>query len=155
MEHPLAVKRYLHFDGLKTNSTDSSSESDSESDSSSTDSYRDTTDLPPFQHQKLKIKSTWDPPHSSQVDHVQQLIVDEILDCKATQHYPCNMSNDEYKAINSLSQNHQITIKKADKGSNIVVMDTKDYIHEGLRQLSDKESYEGTDEDFIQNIILK
>ncbi len=63
-----------------------------------------------------------DPPHPSQVDHVHQLIVDEILECEARQHYPCNMSNEEYKAIHSLSQNNQIIIKKADKGSNIVVM---------------------------------
>ena len=120
----LSIKRHLHFNGQKSTSTDSSSESDSESDTS-TDSYTDSTNPPPFQHQKLKIKSSWDPPHPSQVDHVHQLIVDEILECEATQHYP-NMSNAEYKAINSPSQNHPIIIKKADKGSNIFVMDTKE-----------------------------
>ncbi len=150
----LSVKRYLHFDDQKRNLTDSSSESETDSDSL-TDSYRDSTDPPPFQHQKLIIKSSWDPPHPSQVDHVHQLIVDEILECDATQHYPRNMSNDEYRAINSLSQNHQIIIKKADKGSNIVVMDTKDYIHEGLRQLSDTNSYEGTGEDLTKEHYLK
>ncbi len=141
----LSIKRFLHFDNPKQNLTDSSDDSD-DSDTS-TDSYGDSTDPPPFQHQKLKIKSSWDPPHPSQVDHVHQLIVDEILECEARQHYPRNMFNDEYKAIHSLSQNHQIIIKKADKGSNIVVMDTKNYIQEGLRQLSDQESYECTHEE--------
>ncbi len=72
------------------------------------------------------------------------------MECEARQHYPRNMSNEEYKAIHSLSQNNQIIIKKADKGSNIVVMDTKDYIREGLRQLSDKECFECTHEDLTK-----
>ena len=52
-----------------------------------------------------------------------------------------NLKNVEYKALQSLSDNNEIVIKKADKGSNIVIMNKSDYINEGLTQLSNEKFY--------------
>ena len=50
-------------------------------------------------------------------------------------------------AIRSLSSNRHIVIKPADKGGAVVVMNTTDYINEGLRQLSDQNFYVETESD--------
>ena len=41
-----------------------------------------------------------------------------------------------------LKNNENIVIKKADKGSAVVVMNTTDYLREGYRQLSDQKFYQ-------------
>ena len=48
-----------------------------------------------------------------------------------------NLTRDENLALKSLSQKKAIVIKPADKGGAVVVLNTTDYIKEGLRQLSD------------------
>ncbi len=53
-----------------------------------------------------------------------------------------NLTNGEYKAISSLKNNHKIVIKPADKGSNVVILNKRDYTQEGLRQLNDGQFYE-------------
>ena len=50
----------------------------------------------------------------------------------------------ERAALTELKNNGNITIKPADKGSAVVVMNTSDYIEEALRQLSDTKFYEKT-----------
>ena len=52
-----------------------------------------------------------------------------------------NTSRDEYKAIKDLQNNKDIVIKPADKGGAVVVMDLKDYLAEGYKQLSDGNVY--------------
>jgi hypothetical protein len=47
-----------------------------------------------------------------------------------------NLSKEERSGLNELKQNEHITIKKADKGSAIVVMNTSDYVFEAERQLA-------------------
>ena len=46
-----------------------------------------------------------------------------------------------------LRNNKDIVIKPADKGGNIVIMNTEDYIKEGLGQLTDHNYYEVLNED--------
>ena len=43
--------------------------------------------------------------------------------------------------LRELSENPEIVIKKADKGSAVVVMNSTDYLREGYRQLSDPNFY--------------
>ena len=50
--------------------------------------------------------------------------------------YP-NLSKQELKSLRSLSRNKDLTIKKADKGSCIVVEDITNYIDNGLFYLQD------------------
>ena len=52
-----------------------------------------------------------------------------------------NLIRTEIEALKSLRSNKDIVIKKADKGSAVVIQNRKDYIDEGLRQLNDKAFY--------------
>ena len=54
--------------------------------------------------------------------------------------YP-NLSKQELKSLRSLSRNKDLTIKKADKGSCIVVEDTTNYRDNGLSHLQDASIY--------------
>ena len=51
------------------------------------------------------------------------------------------MTKEEWKGLKALTENPHITIKKAYKGSAVVVMNTTDYLREGYRQLQDKPGY--------------
>ena len=52
-----------------------------------------------------------------------------------------NLSSDEWKAKISLADDRSIVIKKADKGSAVVVWDRVDYIKEAQKQLKDENVY--------------
>ena len=58
-----------------------------------------------------------------------------------------NVTPDEIKALKDLTQNQNIVLKEADKGSSIVIMNRLDYLREGYRQLSDEGSYKELDHD--------
>ena len=58
-----------------------------------------------------------------------------------------NISKAERLAIKNLTNNNQIIIKPADKGSAVVIMNRKDYITEGYKQLSDTNFYNKVDTD--------
>ena len=47
------------------------------------------------------------------------------------------MSREEWQAVRSLAHDKSIVIKKADKGSGVVVWDRNDYLQEAERQLND------------------
>ena len=56
-----------------------------------------------------------------------------------------NPSKQERKALQRLKNQKDIVIKKADKGGATVVLYSKDYSEEGLRQLNDQMYYEKLD----------
>ena len=58
-----------------------------------------------------------------------------------------NITEGERKALKNLAKDREITIKPADKGGAIVIMDTRDYIIEAKRQLHDKNTYRALDKD--------
>ena len=60
--------------------------------------------------------------------------------------YP-NLSKLEMQALKSLSEDHTLVVKQADKGSGIVVEDTNRYIEDGLDHLADQTIYEKIDQD--------
>ena len=68
-----------------------------------------------------------------------------------------NITKDEFAANESLKRNKDIVIKKANKGSNVVIQNCKDYINEGLRQLSDRYFYRLQEESLteIHNTLIK
>ena len=66
-----------------------------------------------------------------------------------------NMSKSEYKALSELKNNRNIVIKKADKGSAVVLMDKADYIKEGNRQLSNRKHYSKIDNFIFPSTALK
>ena len=53
-----------------------------------------------------------------------------------------NLSTEEWKAKRSLAGDRSIVIKKADKGSAVVLWDRNDYIKEAEKQLGDKSVYQ-------------
>ncbi|XP_061186995.1 uncharacterized protein LOC133195147 [Saccostrea echinata] len=60
---------------------------------------------------------------------------------------PDNLSKEERSALQSLKNRDDIVIKKADKGSTVVVLDKEMYMSEANRQLSDERFYKKLDSD--------
>eukprot|EP00079_Xenopus_tropicalis_P025906 XP_012819539.1 PREDICTED: uncharacterized protein LOC101732444 [Xenopus tropicalis] len=52
-----------------------------------------------------------------------------------------NLTKKEKRALNILKNDHDIVIRKADKGGQIVILNKSDYVFEAHRQLSDRETY--------------
>ena len=48
-----------------------------------------------------------------------------------------NLTQGQMRGLRELTENSDITIQKADKGSAVVVMNTTEYLREGYRQLND------------------
>ena len=113
----------------------------------------------PFEHKDLKLPSKFNPQRPSTLDYIYNVLIDRVLSFNPT-HGPRNLTSEEYKIIDKLSEDENIVIKKADKGSNIVIMNRKDYIEEGLRQLGDTKFYKSIETDIsathrqeVQNLI--
>ena len=56
-----------------------------------------------------------------------------------------NLTSEEWRAIRSLADDRNIVIKKADKGSAVVVWDKTDYVIEAEKQLKDTKVYKQVD----------
>ena len=52
-----------------------------------------------------------------------------------------NLTKQEYITLRNLTNNDQIIINKADKGSTVVVLNKADYIKEGIKHLCDPSVY--------------
>ena len=64
-----------------------------------------------------------------------------LLNSKVKKIRKPNLTREQTSSLRELSENPEIVIKKADKGSAVVVMNTTDYLREGYRQLSDSKFY--------------
>ena len=87
-------------------------------------------------------KSSWKPPtgHPNLEVFLSALEkqIFKIIDSKLGY---SNFSNEEWQAMRALADDRSIVIKKADKGSTVVVWDRNDYILEAEKQLSDANVY--------------
>ena len=72
----------------------------------------------------------------------------EIVDSKLGY---SNFSKEEWQAMSALVDDRSIVIKKADKGSTVVVWDCNDYIPNAEKELSDANVYEYVS--FNENIL--
>ena len=63
-----------------------------------------------------------------------------------------NLTREESKGLKALRDNPHLVIKKADKGSAVVVMNTTDYLREGYRQLEDTNFYQKIPDDITNKI---
>ena len=91
---------------------------------------------------KFKTPSTWtprtrDPNVLAFIDNVQKSIGNVKTQCRESH----NLTKEERENLELLRKNGNIVIKKADKGSSIVVMNKSDYVKEAQRQLSDPKFY--------------
>ena len=87
--------------------------------------------------------SEWEPPDSAIPADLLKVLGDTIKEAKEMDlpKPTPNLSTAEYQSLNKLSKNKSIVIKKADKGSAVVLLNRDDYIKEGERQLSDTNYY--------------
>lgn len=96
-----------------------------------------TTSLPPF-----KRKSTWQPPKADQITEGYLEKLPSKLSSLAIKPKHPNINRKERAALNNLSKDNNIIVKKADKGTCVVVQDKMEYVNEGTKHLSDRGIYE-------------
>ena len=91
----------------------------------------------------FKPKSDWEPPAGGIPRDIHKALDDLISSAKDMGQTlgNNNISEEHYKAIKRLRKNKEIVIKKADKGSAIVIQDRADYVEEAMRQLQDPTYY--------------
>ena len=75
-----------------------------------------------------------------------------LLYSKPTKNRQNNLTNEQRSGLLELTKNPDIIIKKADKGSAVVVMNTKDYLREGYRQIVDQNFYTRIDKDPTEEV---
>lgn len=100
---------------------------------------------------KFRNPSSWTPGPSPSVtleDYLEGMKT-ELSKVPIKNVHP-NMTKAEKQAVNSLRNKSDIVLKKFDKGRGICVMSKKDYIEEGLRQLTDRKSYLSLDYDMTK-----
>ena len=124
----LGVKRHLAFGKLTANYQ-----------GAPRDNNNNTT--LPFGHQKFRNPSKWNPPSPAIVEHMALLNESAIVNTPPQKLTKRNLTKAERKAKSDLANNDNIVIKKADKGSAVVIQNKSDYISEGLKQLSDRNFY--------------
>ena len=91
---------------------------------------------------KFKKPSTWTPRTRDPFVHgFVQNVHKSMIDIKTTCRESHNLTNEERDNLEILRSNDKIVIKKADKGSSIVIMNRSDYVKEAERQLSDPKFY--------------
>ena len=97
----------------------------------------------------FKQKSTWNPPRRCQhtENYLKTVETEFFRSLKEKPKFHYNLSAQEHIALKQLAADSSITIKEADKGSGIVIMDTSKYIQEGERQLHDTSTYQPLDHD--------
>ena len=88
-------------------------------------------------------KSTWTPNDKNIDVDILNLIkkINDDIKNVTVQKEKSNLSHLELKTLRKLKQNKDIVIKKADKGSSVVIMDKIEYINEGNRQLGNPKHY--------------
>ena len=88
------------------------------------------------------VRSNWEPPVQPSValeTYLEEVKIQlaEIPIVKPKN----NLPQGERQAIRKLKNNSEINIKRADKGSSIVIFNKQDKLHEGQIQLDEKENY--------------
>ncbi len=106
----------------------------------------------PFEHREFKKPSNFEP---KQNPHSLETFIDvnewDLSKTIFEKNKPENVTPGERKGLRDLSQNKNIVIKKADKGSNIVIMNRADYIAEGNSQLTNEKFYRAIDENLTNS----
>jgi len=95
----------------------------------------------PFNHPKFKNPSNWNPIGPANLEAMIIFNEHKLNEYVPTSPPNQNLTPEEHQALQELKQNHNIVIKRADKGSAVVIQNRADYITEGLRQLNDPKFY--------------
>ena len=65
--------------------------------------------------------------------------------CNYNANLPCNLSNEEFKALQNLSKNTSLVIRKSDQGNSVVIFDKDVYIKHMESLLSNQAKFEKVD----------
>ena len=99
-------------------------------------------------------KSRWQPPQRHPCLEVfLSQVENELFELPKTDIKYSKLSREEWNAIRLLADDRSIIIKKADKGSCIVIWGRNDYLMEAEKQLSDKKVYQEVSNS--ENILSK
>ena len=111
----------------------------------------------PYQniHKSFVNKSTWKPNRVHQsLDIFQRSFKIGLLNSRIKHGRKPNLTKEQMSSLRELSENPEIVIKKADKRSAVVVMNTTDYLREGYRQLSDPRFYTKLGHDSTEQVFV-
>ncbi|CAN7976819.1 unnamed protein product, partial [Ixodes persulcatus] len=106
-------------------------------------------------------KKHWTPSNrrNKYLDMYIEVVQREIMESFQKKRVPkYNLSLSENNCIKLLGSRTDIVIKPADKGGAVVVLNTQDYINEGLRQLNDPKFYKKLSSDptlQIKSVVLR
>ena len=93
-------------------------------------------------HAPFRNKSNWKPTNTHiSLNVFKQAFKTSLLHSKIKHKSSDNLTKLQRNISKELCDNPEIVIKEADKGSAVVVMNTKDYLREGYRQLGDNAFY--------------
>ena len=107
-------------------------------------------------HRKFVDKSDWKTSRVHQsLDIFQRSFKLGLLNSKVKHARKPNLTRKQLCSLRELSENSDIVIKKANKGSAVVVMNTTDYLREGYRQLSDTKFYTKLEHDPTEEVAEK
>ncbi|CAJ0966753.1 unnamed protein product [Ranitomeya imitator] len=99
----------------------------------------------PFVHTSLRVKSNLNPvqEYSESFEAFQKNVIRDIrnISNKRCSNFRNNLTNNERKALKQIQANKAITIRPADKGGSIVILNSVDYTKESLRLLGDQQTY--------------
>ena len=100
------------------------------------------------QHKKhpFKLKSQWAPPKASN-PKLEEYIEKTLAEEPERRHPKPNLSKKETRTLQELGKNRDLVIKKADKGSCIVIQDRSTYVAEGKSHLADTSTYKPLESD--------
>ncbi len=112
-------------------------------------SYRKYTFL-----QKKLTKSIFPDKCIDAVENIIEAQQNNILSLEPSK-YKTNISTQQRKALKELAQDKSITIKPADKGSGITIINTSQYHQEGMAHLSDEFTYEKIEKDYTTLLTSK
>ena len=102
------------------------------------------------------VKSNWQPPRSRSATLETFLRkVGKSISEVSFKDTPDNLSPSERDALSTLAKDKNINIKKADKGTTTVIMDTTEKISEGLKELNKPDFYSPIDQPMVEQTALK
>lgn len=101
----------------------------------------------------FKTKSNWMPPKASAETETYLQSLPAKFEQIPLRSFPHNITHHQRRAIRNLQRNKDIVIKKADKGSCVVIENTSTYVRDGLEHLSDSTIYEEIATDPTQHLV--
>ena len=120
--------------------------------------FKNKTSLPSALPYKFNGKSNWIPPDHKIPPEMHQRfneLQERVSTIDQSINPPSGSNYIKQSHINSLQNNHLTTIKPADRGKAVVVMDTTHYVTEANRQLRDGNFYQEIDSPVYSTVTHK